>query len=94
MTAAARDVAEAADEGEGHPAAARSQTVVTAITDGLRDAATTDGGHCGSREQEAAAHRYASKASKGGIAGRGAALLRREKSFGTPRVLQAASCPL
>ena len=64
VAAAARDVAEAADQGDGHPAAARSQTVVTAII---------DGGGCGSRKQEAAAHRHASKASKGSIAGRGAA---------------------
>ena len=75
MTAAARDVAEAADEGDGHPAAARSQAVVTA---------TTDGGGGGSRKQEAAAHRHASKASKGSIAGRGAALLRFEKKFVDP----------
>ena len=62
--AAARDVTEAAHQGDGHPAAAWSQAVVTAII---------DGGGCGSRKQEAAAHRYASKASKGSMAGRGAA---------------------
>ena len=56
-----------------HPATTRSQAVVAAIIDGLRDAAITDGGGCGSRKQEAAAHRHASKASKGSIAGRGAA---------------------
>ena len=89
---AARDVAEAADQGDGHPAAAWSQTVIRAAMRGgrLRDAATTDvsgshpcamtdGGGCGSRKQEAAAHRYASKWFKGSIAGRGAALLRSEK---------------
>ena len=74
MTAAARDVAEAADEGDCDLAAARPSTVVTAMT---------DGGGGGSRKQEAAAHRHASKASKGSIAGRGAALFAmRKKVFG------------
>ena len=76
MTAAARDVAEAADQGDGDSATARSQAVVTAMT---------DGGGCGRRKQEAAAHRHASSSSKGSIAGRGAASLReREKKLGDP----------
>ena len=86
MTTAARDVTEAAHEGDGHSATARSQTVVTAMT---------DGGGCGSRKQEAAAHRHASKASSGSIAGRGAAFCERNIEI-LPRTLeslQAASCP-
>ena len=77
MTAAARDVAEAADQGDCDLAAARPSTVVTAITD--CPCAMTDGGGRGSCKQEAAAHLYA-KPSNGSIAGRGAALLRCEKN--------------
>ena len=60
-----------------HMAKEGANVVVTDVLDTSDTvAAITDGGGCGSRKQEAAAHRHASKASKGSIAGRGAASLR------------------
>ena len=97
MTAAARDVAEAADQGDGHPAAARPSTVISAAMRGgrLRDAASadclrshpcamTDGGSCGSRKQETAAHRYASKALRAALLGAGQPFCESRKKFVDP----------